>query len=192
MQSDYFVLMRALCAQHPLLSWDQSAMDFRRRTPVLVDEPIKLCLGDPVPANLVMADHHSLPEPVVSTRFKAVLEELDLHGVQLVPADVEVKGDVLRYWLVHMWKRLACMDMQRSVYKFSKSGHVIRRLDHLVLDEKLLRAIPLKERLVFALDEAVVFLFHRDAMERVLAMTPPPEGVRFVPVSEWNISSEFR
>ncbi|WP_163787215.1 imm11 family protein [Myxococcus vastator] len=192
MQDDYFVLMRARSQQHPLLVWDQSASAFRKGRPVQVVEPVKLKLGEPVPPRPVMVDHHSLPSPVVSGRVKDALEQGGLHGVQMIPADVQVGDSMLRYWLVHMWRRLACMDRDKSVFEESESGLILLSLDRLFLDEAVLGELPLEERLAFRLAESVVHLFHRTVVDRVLALTPPPEGLRFVPMVEWGDSSAFR
>nr|WP_223757927.1 DUF1629 domain-containing protein [Myxococcus sp. RHSTA-1-4] len=139
-----------------------------------------------------MVDHHSLPAPVVSSRLKECMEPLGLHGVQWVPADVRVGDAVLRYWLMHMWRRLACVDRERSVIESSDSGLMLLGIDKLVLDETVLREIPLQERLAFRLEEAAVHLFHRSVVDRVMSLSPPPEGLRFIPVPDWNDSAGFR
>lgn len=193
MQRDYFVLLRARSQQHPLLAWDQLASAFRKGRPVQGDEPIKLKLGEPVPPNPLMVDHHSLPEPVVSPRIKEALAPLRLHGVQWVPADVQVReGDVRRYWLMHMWREIRCMDRQKSVFKAAPSGLFLLSLDRLVLDEAVLCEIPLQERIAFLLEEDTVHLLHRSIVERMMSLQPPPEGLRFVPVLDWNDSAGFQ
>ncbi|WP_246357170.1 imm11 family protein [Pyxidicoccus fallax] len=161
--------------------------------PVEVREPVTLKLGEPVPPKPVMVDHHSLPAPVVSSRLKEALAPRDLHGVQWVPADVHVgEGDVRRYWLMHMWRQIRCMDRERSDFRAAPSGLFLLSLDRLVLDEAVLREIPLEQRLAFLLEEDTVHLFHRSVVDRVLSLTPPPEGLRFIPVEEWNDSAGFR
>jgi hypothetical protein len=91
-----------------------------------------------------------------------------------------------------MWQRLACVDRERSVIESSDSGLMVLGIDRLVLDEKLLREVPLQERLAFRLEEATVHLFHRSVVDRVMSLTPPPEGLRFIPVPDWNDSAGFR
>lgn len=192
MQDEYFVLMRARSNEHPLLAWDESASAFRKGRPVQRSEPVRLKLGEPVPPKPRMVDHHGLPMPVVSPRLKECMESLGLHGVQWVPAEVRVGDTVLCYWLAHMWRRLACLDRERSVIERSDSGLLLLGIDKLVLDEKVLREIPLEERLAFRLEEAVVHVFHRTVVDRVMSLTPPPEGLRFIPVPDWSDSSGFR
>jgi hypothetical protein len=193
MQRDYFVIERSASNVHPLLGWDQSASMFRKGRRVDVSEPIRLRLAEPVPPRPVMVDHHSLPAPVVSRRLVEVLAPLELPGVQLVPADVPVGDRVLRYWLVHVYNRLACMDRRQSVFTQSPSGLLLLSLDSLVLDEAVLSDIALEHRLVFVLAESTsVHLFHRSVVDRVMNLMPSPEGLRFIPVPDWNDSAGFR
>jgi hypothetical protein len=55
-----------------------------------------------------------------------------------------------------------CLDRQRSVYIFFPGREVALSIEKLVLDE------------------------------RVLALTPPPEGIWFVPVDRWSDSAGFQ
>lgn len=192
MQAEYFVIGRARSQHHPLLAWDQSSLAFRKARPVAVTEAVRLTLGEPLPLQPVMVDHHSLPQPVVSPRVKNVLEPMQLHGVQFVPADVRAGDLVLRYWLLHFWHRIACMERQRSQFTLSPSGRVLLSLDRLVLDESVLGDVPLQERLVFRLAESGVHIFHRNVVDRVLGLTPQPEGLRFIRVDRWNDSAGFQ
>ena len=192
MQTEYFVLTRTRSQEHPLLAWDQSGMAFRKRKPVDVYEPVKLKLADPVPPHPVMADHHALPAPVVSTRLMEVFATANLHGVQLVPADVHAGNYVLRYWLLHVWRAIDCLDRERSVFQETETGRVLLAVDRLELDKGVLDAVPLKERLAFRLEGAAIFLFHFTVVNRALSLTPPPIGLRFIPVAEWGDSTGFR
>lgn len=191
MQTDYFVIMRAGPSSYPLLEWDELRLGFARPAPVNITTPIKLRLGAPVPRAPVMVDYHSLPTPVVSERIKDVLEPLDLFGLQLVPADVKVKpDDVRRYWLLHVFNRIGCIDRQRSVCKFYSEGDALS-INKLVLDEEVLQEIPLERRNVFRLAEATsTHIFHESVVERVLALQP--EGVRFIRVDQWSDSAGFK
>jgi hypothetical protein len=193
LQQDYFVLCRAGPNTYPLLGWDQSASAYRKGRPVPTLEPVKLRLGEPVPPRPVMVDYHGLPEPVVSTRVKDAMEPLGLEGAQLVPADVRVGETVLPYWLLHVHARFQCMDRERSVFRTSSSGLLMLSLSKLVLDEAVLADMPLARRSIFVLAESTsVTLVHRTVVERVLALTPPPEGLRFIPVGEWSDAAGFK
>ncbi|MBZ4417862.1 imm11 family protein [Myxococcus sp. RHSTA-1-4] len=192
MQRDYFVIERAGSNTYPLLGWDQSALMFRKGKPVNLAEPIRLRLAEPVPPMPVMVDHHSLPAPVVSRRLMEVLARFELPGVQLVPADVRVGEAVLRYWLVHMWRRIPCVDRARSQLNVDADDGDVLGIDKLALDEDVLNGMPLEERRAFRLAESVVHVFHRSVVESVMSLTPPPEGLRFIPVPDWNDSAGFR
>jgi hypothetical protein len=192
-QTDYFVIESAPNNSHPLLQWDENGGRFCKGKHVVVTEPVRLRLGKPVPRDPVMVDHHSLPQPVFSTRVKEVLEPLGLHGVQLVPADVKVKpDDVRRYWLLHVFNEIHCLDRQRSSCTFYSDGDVLS-INRLVLDERALQEIPLEQRLLFVLAESTsTYVFHHTLVDRILALTPPPEGLRFFRVDRWNDSAGFQ
>jgi hypothetical protein len=136
-------------------------------------------------------DYHSLPRPVVSQRIRDVLAALPLVGVQLVPADVRVRGeDVRRYYLVHVYQRIAAIDRERSVLDVSEDGDVLG-IQRLVLDMEKIAQVPREERLVFRLMESTsVHLFHESVVNAVLALKP--EGVRFTPANEWGDAVGFK
>jgi hypothetical protein len=192
MHTDYFVVMRAGSNRHPLLDWDEDGGRFYRSEPVAVTEPIKLRLGAPVPPDPEMVDYHSLPKPVVSSRVRDVLEPLHIRGVQLIPADVQVKvDDIRRYWLVHAYQRIACVDRQQSLLDVDEDDGDVLGIQKLVLDEKALKQIPEAERLVFRLAESPsVHLFHRTVVDAVLALKP--EGLRFIPTANWSDAMGFQ
>ncbi|MBZ4420425.1 imm11 family protein [Myxococcus sp. RHSTA-1-4] len=191
MQTEYFVIMRAGPSSYPLLAWDEFSGPFFRGVFAPFTRPIRLRLGAPVPRNPVMVDYHSLPTPVVSERLKDVLEPMDLHGVQLVPADVKVApDDVRRYWMLHVYNEIACIDRQRSTLSLYSDGDVLG-IDKLVLDENVLREIPLEQRRVFVLAESTsTHLFHQSVMDPLMALQP--EGVRFIRADQWNDGAGFR
>jgi hypothetical protein len=142
----------------------------------------------------MMVDYHSLPRPVVSTRLRDVLDDLKLHGVQLVPADVRITGvDVRRYWLVHAYQRIPCIDKEHSRLLLDEDDGEVLGIQRLALDANALEEIPEENRRVFRLAESPsVHLFHRTVVDRVMSLTPSPEGLRFIPVPDWNDSSGFR
>lgn len=191
MQTDYFVIMRAGPSSYPLLEWDEYRLGFAKPAPVNVTAPVQLRLGAPVPRAPVMVDYHSLPTPVVSERIKNALASLDLFGLQLVPADVKVKpDDVRRYWLLHVFNKIACIDRQRSACTFYSDGDALS-INKLVLDETVLHDIPPERRRVFRLAESTsVYLFHQSVVERVLALQP--EGLRFIRADQWSDGAGFR
>ncbi|NMO15535.1 hypothetical protein HPC49_07490 [Pyxidicoccus fallax] len=193
MQREYFVLERELSNEHPLLGWDQRSGAYYKGRAVEVAEPVRLRLGDPVPPKPVMVDHHCLPKPVVSMRVKEVLEPLQLHRVQFVPADVKVgEDDVRRYWLLHVFNEIPALDMQRSECEFLGEGAIFS-IERMVLSEKVLSQVPLHERRVFVLAESLsMCLVHQSVVDQVMALRPAVQGFRFVPVEQWNPAAPFK
>lgn len=188
---EYFVVGRAGSNRYPLLEWEEDGSRYSRMEPVVEERPIQLRLGSPVPANPLMVDYHSLPRPVVSQRVRDVLAALSLAGVQLVPADVRVRvDDVRRYYLAHVYQRIAAVDRERSVLDVSERGRVVG-IRRLVLDMEKIGQVPLEDRLVFRLAESVsVHLFHESVVSAVLALQP--EGLRFTPANSWSDSAGFK
>jgi hypothetical protein len=186
---DYYVIDRAGGSQYPLLEWNQLSLIFYKGKPVTVTEPVKLRLGAPVPKNPVMVDYHSLPKPVVGQKIFNVLNPLNIDGTQLLPADVEMPdGEKLRYWLLHVFNKITCLDRDKSICDID-DGYVMD-IERLVLDEDILQNIPVEKRLVFVLKESVsTCLFHKSIMDAVMAVNPV--GCRFFPVTSWNDDSSF-
>ncbi|ATB44653.1 imm11 family protein [Corallococcus macrosporus] len=192
MQNEYCVLESAASNDYPMLSWDEYFVGLVRPKPVKpLGRPVKLRLGKPIPRNPIMADFHELPEPVFSPRMKNALEPLGLHGVQFIPADVLVKPDDVRpYWIMHVHNWIACIDRERSVVSLHEDGDVFG-VQKLVLDERVLEAISLEQRLAFCLaDTPSTHVFHQSLVEQVLALKP--EGLRFISVSQWSDSAAFQ
>jgi hypothetical protein len=188
---EYFVVGRAGSNRYPLLEWEEDGSRYSRMEPVTDGQPIQLRLGSPVPANPLMVDYHSLPRPVVSQRVRDVLAAMPLESAQLVPANVRVRGDdVRRYYMVHVYQRIAAVDRESSVLDVSARGRVVG-IRRLVLDMENIEQVPLENRLVFRLAESVsVHLFHESVVSAVLALQP--EGVRFTPANDWGDSAGFK
>ena len=137
-----------------------------------------------------MVDYHSLPDPVISERLMKVLEPLEIYQLQFVPADVQVHAVNLRYWYVHVFNKIACMDRRRSDFSLSPNGWV-GDIERLVLDEDVLAGIPLEKRLVYRLAEySSKLILHSSIVEKVMAIKP--EGLRFFRVDQWNDGSAFQ
>ncbi len=192
LNDEYYVIERAGGSEYPLLAWNQKSGAFYKSKPVPVTEPIKLRLGAPVPSSPVMADYHSLPEPVIGYKIVDVLDPLSIDGIQLVPADVEMPdGEKLRYWLIHVFNEIACVDLNKSICTIDEDDGDIMDIEHLVLDEQILSDIPLEKRLIFVLEESVsTYLFHESIMKAIMGVEPV--GCRFFRVASWNDSAGFR
>lgn len=193
MQTEYFVLESAASNDYPMLAWDEYLATFGGPRPFKpIGRPVKLRLGRPIPKKPVMVDFHEASEPVFSPRMKEALEPLDLHGVQFVLADVQVKPDDVRpYWVMHVYNWIVCVDRTRSVLSIDTDDGGVLGVRKLVLDEQVLSEIPLERRLVFCPKETTsTHVFHQSIVEKVLALQP--EGLRFIPVNRWNDSAAFQ
>ena len=82
------------------------------------------------------------------------------------------------------------MDKEKSKYKESKGARRRIRLKKLVIDEEIIKDIPIEKRLVFELTEgASMFLYHKSIRDAIIAQNP--QGIRFVNVDEWTNGSSF-
>jgi len=192
MNMEYFVIESENNNNYPLLEWDDDQEDtpFRKSKPVSVTEPIKLCLGEPVPKHPIMVDFHELPKPVVGERIKNVLEPLNIGGIQLIPAHVLAGNDIYDYWLLHVFNRIACVDREKSILSIDEDDGDILDIKSLVLDEKILGDIPLENRLVFVLAEYTsTYLFHQSIKDAIMAIKP--EGLQFFQANQWGSSVVF-
>ena len=188
--NDYYILVRSNNDNYPLLEWDQNSGMFRKWKPVTISDPINLRLGEPVPANPEMVDYHSLPKPVVSEKIKNILDPMEIYGIQPLPAKVKVNNDELDYWFVHIFNKIACLDMAKSIYKTTKNSGRVIDITHLVLNEDVLEEIPLENRLVFVLSEyTAVYLYHETVKDAIMSVNPV--GLRFFRVDEWSTDIAF-
>lgn len=63
-------------------------------------------------------------------------------------------------------------------------------IEKMILDEKILSAIPLKKRLIFRLGEHSGFeLFHKSVVDTI--MEQQPEGIHCVKVEDYHTGSDF-
>ena len=197
---DYFVHGRAPSDRHPLLRWTKTE---RARShicskglplpPSELDPPLQLAVGRPVPKVIEMADHLSMPQPVVTAKIRDVLAPLDLFGVQLVPAEIEVPQlkQVFPYFLIHLHRTIACLDRTRSNLSIGKRTGRIVGVRKLALDEEKLSEISEAKRLMFELDEYIsIVLWHRRIVEAIEAVSPT--GIRFWPAEGWGESAPFQ
>lgn len=192
--SDYYIVMRENNPKYPLLGWRQDYL-IRSMEPFNIDEPIKLRVGDPVPKKYEMVDYHSLPESVISEKIKNVLEPINIYGTQLLPTTVEgEKGDVYSYYLLHIYNEISCMDKRKSKYEDwgdpDDEDDIDFDISKLVLDEDVIKTIPLEKRLVFRLvEDTSKNLFHKSIRDTIMAKDP--KGIKFVDVDDWTDGSSF-
>lgn len=194
LQDDYFILERENNDDFPLLSWNETSDGFGLGVLNNNTKSVKFHIAEPISANFQLVDYHEAPEPVISERLESVLNPLNVHGVQFVPAIVsDLRNPLhepLNYYLMHVWYRIACLDKSHSQIRSNKAGTRIFSIDKLVLDENALKQIELPKRLMFFLAEKTsILLVHKEIKDALLSVEP--EGCRFFKVSDWNTSSSF-
>ena len=115
---------------------------------------------------------------VVSKKIYNVLAPMNIHGVQFLPATVrggwrKFKGQ----YYVHVINEYDVIDENKSKLERSSVGFIMH-IDKLVLNEEVLAAIPLEERLIFGTKGySVKKLYHKTIVDRVMAIKP--KGIGF-------------
>ncbi|GHV57924.1 hypothetical protein FACS1894182_08150 [Bacteroidia bacterium] len=190
---EYYFIGRANNPQHPLLiedsdcppySWEESRIEN--------PQPMYYCLGKPVPRKPKMVDYHSSPDSVISKKIFDVLDNLNVKGIQLIPAVIRGKNDEIyeNYWYIHIINHYSVIDKENSEYDWDSFLGKIWALDKLVLDEEKLKPIPLDERLIFRMPEYTAeTLVHKSVVDAIMATNP--EGVAFYNVKEWQEGQQF-
>ena len=139
-----------------------------------------------------IVDFHKSPYSVISRKIQDVLAGMSIGDVQFIPATITGKKNEIYedYFYLHICNYLSVMDREHSVYDWDDFIKVASPIEKLVLDWKLLEAIPLEKRLIFRLKENDGFeLFHKSVVDAIMATEP--KGVRFTKVEDWHIGTPF-
>jgi len=185
---EYFVIGRENNNDYPLLVVKQGGKYEREYEYVDDIQPMLYRLGEPVPSKPIMVDFHSSSCSIVSQKISDVLKNLNIKGLQLIPATIEGKNNELyeNYWFLNIYNKLQALDMEKSVYNWSNFLKLANPIEKLVLNEELLSGIPLEERLIFRLEENKVFeIYHKSVVDAI--MTTNPEGIQFTKVEDYHI-----
>ena len=174
----------------PLISEDDDCPIYLYKK-VAIENPklMQFKLAEPIPRKPVLADYLSTPSSVVSKKIFNVLEPLKIYGIQLLPAKIRGKDNKLvsGYWAIHIFNNIKCVDKKLSDCKIEDGLGYVNKI---VLDKKVLKKIPLKERLIFRLEEDRAYqLFHASIVEKIMAVNPT--GVKFTDIEKWNDGSYF-
>ena len=188
---EYYNAFRVNDDSIPLLASDTGNPRYLYENHFIKDPELMLFkLSKPIPKNPKMADYLMSDDAVISKKIFDVLEPLDIAGVQFLPARIKGKDDevITDYWAVHAYNEIKCVDEKLSDCKIEISG--LGYVKKIVLDKKILREIPLKERLIFRLKEDSAYvLFHASIVEKIMAVNPT--GVKFTDIEKWNDGSYF-
>jgi hypothetical protein len=138
-----------------------------------------------------VVDYHTSPYSVISKKIYDALCNINIEGVQYIPATIIGKKDERyeNYYYVHIYNYLSVIDREKSIYEWDDFIKVASPIDKLILDKKLLEEIPLEKRLVFKLKENNTFeLFHKKIVDAI--METKPIGIRFSGVLGWHSISQ--
>ena len=175
------------------VNWPDSDLDYL--TDVYDGEKvIPFKFGEPMPNNLRLADLHGCAYKMVCSEIiKKALEEMNLKGVQFIPATIRDHTDkvIEGYYIIHIYNLIECMNMDISKWRSPRrTPEIIQSIDKLVLDNEKLDVIPLEDRLVFALKEhPLTTLYHRSVIDKILSVTPTGVGVYCL--ADWDGSNPF-
>jgi hypothetical protein len=189
---EYYFIGRANNEQYPLLTEDSDCPPYSYEK-VRIENPQSMSyrLGKPVPRKPKMVDFHSSPDSVISKKIFDVLDNMNIKGIQLIPAIITGKNDEIHenYWYIHIINHYSVIDKENSECEWNTLGK-IWALDKLVLDEEKLKPVPLDERLIFRMQEySAKTLFHKSVVDAIMATNP--EGVVFYNIREWYDGIQF-
>ncbi len=142
--------------------------------PIPDPEPTSFICRKPVKySKLIVGDHFWGPESVFSKKVADVLAPMNIRGIQLIPTIVRINKRELYngFYYIHIHHYIKALDKQKSdfEYVFEYENYCIYDL---VLDRKALAKIPLKERLIFKMEEDGESLYHRLVVDAIMATDP--------------------
>ncbi len=120
--------------------------------------------------------HNPLSWPIISDKFRRLLEEIVETDVQFFPAplwDEITQERISGYWIINVLKRVSCVDMDKSVYEFFPETDIIQSFDKWCLTREL---IP--DASIFRPDEGAAEIFVTDEIVR-LAVHANITGIAF-------------
>jgi hypothetical protein len=140
-----------------------------------------------------VVDYHITPYSVISKKIYDILYNMNIEGLQFIPATIIGKKDERyeNYYFMHIYNYLSVMDKDKSIYKWDNFIKVANPLQKLILDKKLLEEIPLEKRLIFRLKENYMFeLVHKSIVD--IIMETKPTGIGFLGVLGWHTENNFK
>lgn len=183
-QFDYYLPVET--KNGPVLAPTSKCPRYLNSTEPIEGEPEMMHLGLMVKEiNPQMNDYLTLPNPVVSKKIYDVLSPLNIKTIRLLDSIVYVNGEVYenKYWVIHIHKDIECIDKDLSICEFEINS--LENIEKLVLDRKVLGAIPLEDRLIFCLEEAsTYYLFHKSVVDIIMGINP--EGMGFKKFESWD------
>ena len=193
---DYHAIVSTYADRVPILDWNEDDYELRGSLrfdrPWSFTEPMQLSIGMCSSRKPKLVDYFSSTESVVSQKVADVLAPINIHGMQLMPAQLTLKtGEVHALTWIHTWHFFFCVDRRRSRIVWSEfTPNMTHHIERIAFDVDILASVPLEQRLVFKLGESSdITFYHRSVMEAILAVKPV--GVRFVPYEQWTEGALF-
>lgn len=186
----YYIIRRENNDNVPLLAWDESARPFRRTAPITRADPVKLRVGDPIPARIEPSDMYWLSRPVIGGDIAKELEKFNIDGMQLLPCIINGIDTEGEYYLMHFYKsQTSNVDFDKSVVELDEFGD-IKRLERIAMAEKFYDEVNVEDRLGFKIvADFVHHVFHESVKSAIENLKP--SGIEFIPLEDWNVSSPF-
>ena len=154
-------------------------------------DAIEFEFAKPYPRRPIMADYHYWSSPkVFSNRIKETIESMNIPDIDFLDAEItNRKGETYNeYFIIHVRKLVACFDKEKSIWgPPAFDPNKVMSIEKMVLDMDKLEKIPLKERLIFRLEECVNYtLFHESVVDVIAELKPIATGFRFISVGAWG------
>lgn len=148
------------------------------------DKILKYKIGGYQIGKPLMGDYLPSPRTIFSDKVYNVLSPLNIKTIQFIPAEIEIsESNVYKnYWGLSILKRIKCLDVEKSKLHISDSG--ISNIKKVVLDQEVLKEIPLEERLIFQLEEHIYDLFHESIVDEI--KLAEPEGIQFLNFEDFD------
>lgn len=148
-----------------------------------------LTFADPIPKKPDMVDYLDLEcRQVFSKKIYEVLSKHYITNLQLVPAVIRGNRGIeyTDYWIANIYQEYAFLDENKS----EREGDIDDNgrwfvVESMVLNEELVKKIPLEKRLVYYCKENPAYVLYHKTIVNII-MSANPEGLIFTPVSEWR------
>lgn len=176
-----------------ILLGDDGTNDSLYATEKVKDPPtINFYLQKPVPPKLPPVDLMTCPDLIFSDKLATLLNSLNISGIQLIPGQFIANGKPYtetetKYWGLLVYHEIECVDTELSDVEIDCGIDDVKKL---VLNKKILREIPLENRLIFKLEEDCTYqMFHKSIVDKIIEVNP--RNIRFVKVEEITNSTIF-
>ena len=145
---------------------------------------IHIEFNDPIPRNPVMADYLAGSGIFITEKIVNEIKKINIEGVNFIATELtDNKGNMSDdYFCLHTSTRILAMDKEKSKYEYQFR---IYNIEKFYLDKKVLKEIPLEQRLVFVLRESPEkVLFHKSVVDTIMAVNPT--GMEFVNIEGYG------